>query len=201
MRQPSSEIAAEQSNNRSCKRCGGELELSQKSGPGRPPVYCEQCRRRRQRKQIKRALQCRFCEQEFRYVQRGRRAVPAFCSPRCRGRAREADRPRLMKSCTQCCTEFFTTNNCRRCCSAACGVKARDAIRATKARAHRRRTCKICGGVFVMRHHLSGKALRGEVREGMFCSRECLALHRRVIARGRCAIGDLFDCNAKRRDE
>ena len=195
MRRPSSKIAAKQSNNRSCERCRAAL-LSQNIGPGRPPRYCDQCRPQRRSKQTQQlALTCRFCAREFHFCRRGRGRLPGFCSPKCRSRAGEAGRTRLKRTCTQCAGKFVTVEKTQRCCSPACGRKARDATRAAKSRAGRRRTCETCGATFTMRHHLSGKALRGEVREGLFCSRPCQATRRRAMARERLAIRDLF-CEA-----
>lgn len=43
---------------------------------------------------------------------------------------------------------------------------------AAASEAKRRRVCKMCGKEFTMRHP-SGKANKGEVEEGQFCSRKC----------------------------
>lgn len=57
-------------------------------------------------------------------------------------------------------------------CSRACMWEYQRKIRAEASEAKRRRVCETCGKTFIM-HWQSGKANRGEVKEGRFCSRKC----------------------------
>jgi len=57
-------------------------------------------------------------------------------------------------------------------CSRACMWESQRKIRAEASEAKRRRVCETCGKTFIM-HWQSGKANRGEVKEGRFCSNKC----------------------------
>jgi hypothetical protein len=65
-----------------------------------------------------------------------------------------------------------------------CSVPCQKAHRSELTRKERIRICETCGKEFVM-HKLSGKAKRGEVKEGRFCSRKCKwAAQRKPAASG-----------------
>jgi len=66
------------------------------------------------------------------------------------------------------CGEELTGKHQKKYCSVDCQKKDRSRQSAEK----RKRICKVCGKEFTM-HWLSGKAKKGEVKEGQFCSREC----------------------------
>ena len=57
-------------------------------------------------------------------------------------------------------------------CSRECMWKYQRKRRAEASEAKRSRVCEMCGKEFIM-HNPSGKARRGEVREGRFCSKRC----------------------------
>lgn len=86
------------------------------------------------------------------------------------------------------CGEPFRTGRKRTRCCVRCANAVSQSVRLANSEARRQRICEVCCNPFVMRSP-SGKARRGEVREGRFCSRVCAATwFRRVSARQ----GELF---------
>lgn len=132
------------------------------------------------------ALQCEECRAAFSYVVRrcGRR--PRTCSPECHAIRRRnwnranghryrsaAPRPKTHKrDCAICSAPFLTSNLNTRTCGLACGKRLAASTKRAKTIARRTRSCELCGRSFVM-HKPSGKARKGNVREGRFCSRRC----------------------------
>lgn len=93
------------------------------------------------------------------------------------------------KLCTNCVNAFVMQRCGQRCCSEECGkermrVGRLKSGRTSGERKHKEgvakytRTCRQCGTGFVMRKP-SGKALRGRVEEGQFCSNKCKFAARR----------------------
>jgi hypothetical protein len=70
-----------------------------------------------------------------------------------------------------CGAEFTTIAHASIAC-ASCANALSQMVRAANVTERRRRTCEKCTKPFVAGHP-SGKALRGEVNEGRFCSRRC----------------------------
>lgn len=71
------------------------------------------------------------------------------------------------------CSEAFTAKRPEQeCCSRSCGNKLAHQRRTAGATARRRRSCEMCGEIFV-KHSPSAAARRGEHRDGRFCSRRC----------------------------
>jgi len=147
-------------------------------------------------------LTCWQCARPFQAVRNGRGRYPRFCSDECHA-ARKADqnkrycregrykqrrrdwelrRPKIHRDCVVCGTQFSTSNRRTKCCGRVCGEKLAqsvNSIRHAKSIADRTRYCEICARPFVM-HRRSGRSRRGEVREGRFCSRKCMAAAMRV---------------------
>lgn len=76
-----------------------------------------------------------------------------------------------MENCKQC-GKGLTSRHQTKYCSRACMHEYLGRKRKEASEAKRRRVCRVCGKEFIM-HHPSGKANRGEVKEGQFCSRAC----------------------------
>lgn len=80
------------------------------------------------------------------------------------------------RSCVECGAAFVTSNVRTICCGRVCGnlrgKRRGDEARAANTVARLTRECKACGTSFVMPGP-NGKALRGEVNAGQFCSRRC----------------------------
>lgn len=77
----------------------------------------------------------------------------------------------ITRHCNYCGKEYRTTSPNSHYCSRKC----QSELRLKESEAKRRRVCQWCGKSFIMRQP-SGKAYRGEVKEGLFCSRECRGL-------------------------
>jgi hypothetical protein len=149
-------------------------------------------------------LRCKQCTKRFRIEHRTRGRFPRFCSTECRlanrRSRRKATKPYAKQIVCLTCGEPCTVRDSRvRTCSVVCGQRlaaklSREATAALRKRqreetaAKRGRACEGCGRPFEMRKP-SGKARRGEVREGRFCSRSC----RDAWQRGRQPQPDLFD--------
>lgn len=103
-------------------------------------------------------LICSYCGKEYKasYVPK----VP-YCSTECRKRDNT-------KVCPVCGKAFMPHRKTQMYCSKKCA----DEQRHQESSARRTRTCEVCGKEFVMPHP-SGKARRGEIRAGMFCSNKC----------------------------
>ena len=103
-------------------------------------------------------LICSYCGKEYKasYVPK----VP-YCSTECRKRDNT-------KVCPVCGKAFMPHRKTQMYCSKKCA----DEQRHQESSARRTRTCEVCGKEFVMPHP-SGKANRGAVKEGRFCSRKC----------------------------
>jgi hypothetical protein len=87
------------------------------------------------------------------------------------------------KTCVVCGVAFRPRTGRQEACGLVCGralAKQRsDVARAANAKARRARVCEQCGTSFIAANP-SGKARRGEVREGRFCSRKCAAKSVRI---------------------
>ena len=119
---------------------------------------------------------CRRCSEKFSTTIRGAGRPPLFCSDACRVDARRNPNRKIRTRVCAICGQTFETTKSSECCSRPCGQKLAkqrsDAARKANAEERRRRLCVSCGAVFVMRNP-SGRARRGEAREGRFCSRRC----------------------------
>jgi len=138
---------------------------------------------------------CKSCEREFLITRvpnrRGR--DPGFCSPRCRAAARAKYRRLHGAVCEQCQCPFETRSPRQRFCSLTCSARASAAPRRAAVLIARQRMCAQCNRQFTLSHGPSGRALRGEVDEGRFCSRRCAAAWRSARVRASKAAGDLFE--------
>lgn len=141
-------------------------------------------------------MRCKQCRQPFEVRQRGRGRHPVFCSSLCASRWRRKHQPSSSHRCVEC-GAVFASDRERKCCSPACAsalrIRGNTATRARKVRLRRSRVCEHCRQPFIMRHHRSGRALRGETAEGRFCSRDCAAWWLRSVAREGRALRDLFE--------
>jgi len=140
------------------------------------------------------AVQCLMCGATFETTREGRGRYPRFCSPECRaarkakhvrryaaeGRypVRRGTRRLRQKICAVCGEAFATIKARTQCCGTECGSILARASRSANARGRRLRRCESCGSEFLARSP-SGRARRGETREGRFCSRRCAAAARR----------------------
>lgn len=103
-------------------------------------------------------------------VRRGK--PPIYCGDECRRAARASRRARQYERvCIRCGLFFSTTCRASVACTG-CANAFSQIVRTANAIARLQRTCEQCGVSFIMRN-ASGKARRGEVREGRFCSRRC----------------------------
>lgn len=91
----------------------------------------------------------------------------------------EAISPTL--DCIVCGHDFSPKYRTTRCCGPACTLKQRHITRSANARVRNERRCQHCGLSF-QRRNPSGKARRGEVNEGRYCSRKCVNAQRKVAA-------------------
>lgn len=129
-----------------------------------------------------RTLPCAMCGQQFTFTVKSKGRYQRYCSIACRHQRirqqvrRPGTRRAHDKTCIECGAAFSTPNASTACCSRECGWKRgkrrQDEWRAEQARKRHARICESCGSQFVMRRP-SGKANRGIVLEGQFCSREC----------------------------
>lgn len=131
-------------------------------------------------------LQCEECRASFPYVVHSCGRYPRTCSPECHAvrrrnwnranghRYRTAEpRPKIHKgNCAICFASFEASNLRTRTCGPTCSKRLADSTKRAKSIARRMRNCELCGQSFVA-HKPSGKAYRGKVREGRFCSRRC----------------------------
>lgn len=105
-------------------------------------------------------LSCSYCGKEYeaRYITK-----TPYCSRECRKRDKT-------KVCPVCGKSFISPGQRRSqvYCSKKCAYEQKHRESAAK----RTRICEICGKEFVMRS-MSGKANRGEIRAGIFCSIKC----------------------------
>lgn len=84
-------------------------------------------------------------------------------------------------ACIVCGEGFHPKNKVAKCCGPACRLRQRHLTRSANARLRNVRTCERCGCRF-QRRNPSGKARKGLVQEGRFCSRVCSAAAIRVYA-------------------
>ena len=135
------------------------------------------------------ALRCDECGSIFSHITAARGRLPRSCSDACRqvrrnqhDRAAYVPRPRVYTrtihslTCVECNLPFRSNDRRKSCCSQACGWRVarrkQNLWRAREAAKRHARTCKTCGRAFTMSRP-SGKANRGLINEGQFCSREC----------------------------
>lgn len=79
-----------------------------------------------------------------------------------------------LATCVVCSVEFVRKNLSAVTCGRVCGNRLSQISRSANAAERRTRQCASCGVTFVA-HKWSGKALRGEVVEGTYCSSVCRA--------------------------
>lgn len=81
-------------------------------------------------------------------------------------------RPTYEKNCTKCGNVFQTKRKQTQFCSGRCAtfVKAVETTRRSEQK--RKRNCGCCGTEFIALHP-SGKAMRGQAKWGLYCSRKC----------------------------
>jgi len=137
-------------------------------------------------------IACIVCGTSFATTRSSRGRLPRFCSTVCRhkrrakqhqqyrdeGRYPPPRRRPIAKTCVICKQAFETTNRETVCCGLECGFQLSHRLSAATRTARRierdARICQHCGLGFVARN-ASGKARRGQSREGQFCSRRCAA--------------------------
>ncbi len=89
-----------------------------------------------------------------------------------------------MRDCAICGNQVAAKSKTTITCSARCAQKLSHWSRSAHSAACRTKTCEECGQTFVVRPP-SGKARRGEVSEGRFCSRACRGASARRAAAAR----------------
>jgi 5-methylcytosine-specific restriction endonuclease McrA len=118
---------------------------------------------------------CSWCQAAFNYEKAGAGRFRRQCSTECVVASRAP--PKMFKrECVECSASFETPNAKTVCCGTECGrVRGKrlgDIGRAAAASKKLSRVCEQCSKSFVMRNP-SGKARKGLVVEGRFCSRAC----------------------------
>lgn len=88
----------------------------------------------------------------------------------------------MIINCDYCGIEYDTKKHGAKYCSRPCMWADQREKRKAASEAKRKRICQWCGKEFIM-HAPSGKATRGEVKEGLFCSRKCRGLNTRAKER------------------
>jgi 5-methylcytosine-specific restriction endonuclease McrA len=133
---------------------------------------------------------CRFCQKTF-ALPGTRGCSTPYCSRECKDAYKPllpgpgsgvARGPRLsVKECLACGVVFQPRIRKVNACGVVCAKVLAHKTRTANAYARRERQCKQCGVVFVM-PTLGGKAARGEVEAGIYCSRQCSADGSRIYS-------------------